>query len=126
MTEPTSSQKGTGLAPNIASLLCYICTPITGIIFILLEKEDKEVQFHAWQATTFGLGYIAVVISLEIFSAILGAIVSFIGVVVGLLVPLAGLIAFIIWIIALIKAYQGEHWKIPYIGDFAEKKVGSV
>ncbi len=116
--------KGTGLAPNIASLLCYICTPITGIIFILLERENKEVQFHAWQSTTFGLGYIAVVIALEILSAILGAIVSFIGVVVGLLVPMVGLVAFIVWIIALIKAYQGEHWKIPYLGDFAEKKAG--
>ena len=116
--------KGTGLAPNVASLLCYICTPITGIIFILLERENKEVQFHAWQSTTFGLGYIAVVIALEILSAILGAIVSFIGVVVGLLVPMVGLVAFIVWIIALIKAYQGEHWKIPYIGDFAEKKSG--
>lgn len=120
----TGNTKGTGLAPNIASLLCYVCTPITGIIFILLEKENKEVQFHAWQATIFGLGYIAVVIALEILSAILGAIVGFIGVVVGLLVPMVGLVAFIVWIIALIKAYQGERWKIPYLGDFAEKKVG--
>ena len=120
----TGNTKGTGLAPNIASLLCYVCTPITGIIFILLEKENKEVQFHAWQATIFGLGYIAVVIALEILSAILGAIVGFIGVGVGLLVPMVGLVAFIVWIIALIKAYQGEHWKIPYLGDFAEKKSG--
>lgn len=120
----TGNTKGTGLAPNIASLLCYVCTPITGIIFILLEKENKEVQFHAWQATIFGLGYIAVVIALEILSAILGAIVGFIGVVVGLLVPMVGLVAFIVWIIALIKAYQGERWKIPYLGDFAEKKAG--
>ena len=122
----TGNSKGTGLAPNIASLLCYVCTPITGIIFILLEKENKEVQFHAWQATIFGLGYIAVVIALEILSAILGAIVGFIGVVVGLLVPMVGLVAFIVWIIALIKAYQGERWKIPYLGDFAEKKAGIV
>lgn len=124
MTDVSGQQKGTGLAPNIASLLCYICTPITGIIFILLEKENKEVQFHAWQATAFGLGYIAIVVALEIVSAILGAIVSFIGVVVGLLVPMVGLIALIIWIVALVKAYQGERWKIPYLGDFAEKKAG--
>ncbi len=118
--------KGTGLAPNIASLLCYICAPISSIIFMLLERENKDVQFHAWQATIFGVGYIVVVIAVEILSAILGAIVSFLGVVVGLLVPLAGLVAFILWITCLVKAYQGERWKIPYIGDFAAKKAGIV
>jgi len=40
---------GTGLAPNIASLLCYVCAPITSIIFLLIEKENKDVQFHARQ-----------------------------------------------------------------------------
>lgn len=123
MVEKTGGQ-GTGLAPNIASLLCYICMPISSVIFMLLEKENKEVQFHAWQGTTFGVGYIVVVIAIEILSAILGAIVSFLGVVIGLLVPVVGLVAFVLWIVCLIKAYQGEHWKIPYIGDFAEKKSG--
>lgn len=121
-----SGGKGTGLAPNIASLLCYICMPITSIIFMLLEKENKDVQFHAWQGTTFGIGYIVVIIAIEILSALLGAIVSFLGVIVGLLVPIAGLVAFIVWIICLVKSYQGERWKIPYIGDFAAKKAGIV
>lgn len=116
--------KGTGLAPNIASMLCYICMPITSIVFMLMEKENKDVQFHAWQGTAFGVGYIVVIVAIEILAAILGAIVSFLGVVIGLLVPVLGLIAFILWIICLVKAYQGERWKIPYLGDFAEKKAG--
>jgi len=116
--------KGTGLAPNVASLLCYICMPITSIIFMLLEKENKDVQFHAWQATTFGVGYIVVIIAIEILSAILGAAVSFLGVIIGLLVPIVGLVAFVVWIICLVKAYQGEQWRIPYVGDFAAKKAG--
>ena len=116
--------KGSGLAPNIASVLCYICMPITSVIFLLLEKESKDVQFHAWQGITFGVGYIAVVVALEIMSAILGAIISFLGVIVGLLVPVVGLVAFILWIVCLVKAYQGERWKIPYLGDFAAKKAG--
>lgn len=120
----TGGGKGTGLAPNIASLLCYICMPITSIIFMLLDKENKDVQFHAWQGTTFGIGYIVVIIAIEILSALLGAVVSFIGVIVGLLVPVIGLVAFVVWIICLVKAYQGERWRIPYIGDFAAKKAG--
>lgn len=119
-----SGGKGTGLTPNIASMLCYICMPITSIVFMLMEKENKDVQFHAWQGTVFGVGYIVVIVAIEILAALLGAMVSFLGVVIGLLVPVLGLVAFILWIICLVKAYQGERWKIPYVGDFAEKKAG--
>ncbi|MBI1908958.1 MAG: DUF4870 domain-containing protein [Deltaproteobacteria bacterium] len=119
-----TESKGSGLAPNIASVVAYLCAPITSVIMILVEKENKEVQFHAWQGTAFGVVYIGLVIALEIVSALLGAIISFLGVLVGLLVPVAGLAAFVLWIICLVKAYQGERWKIPYIGDFAARKAG--
>jgi len=116
--------KGTGLAPNIASLLCYICMPITSIIFLLIEKDNQNVKFHAWQGTAFGVGYILVLIALEILAAILGAIASVLGIIVGFFIPIIGLVAFIVWIVCLIKAYQGERWRIPVVGDFAAKKAG--
>lgn len=115
---------GTGLAPNIASLVCYFCPPVTSIVLMLLERENKDVQFHAWQATTLGVGYFVVSIGLNIFSIIVGKIVGFLGMVIQWLVPLVGLVAFILWLVCLVKAYQGERWKIPYIGEFAEKKAG--
>src|SRR3990167_1290857 len=116
--------KGTGLAPNIASLLCYICMPITSIIFLLLEKENKDVQFHAWQGLSFGIAYIATLVALQIFAALLGALANFLGVIIGILIPIFGIIVFVLWIVAMVKAYQGERWKIPYLGDFAAKKAG--
>lgn len=115
---------GTGLAPNVASLLCYICSPITGIIFLLIEKDNNDVKFHAWQSVVFGVGYIALVIILEVLAAIMGLIASVLGIIVGFFIPLVMLAAFIIWIVCMIKAYQGERWRIPYIGDFAAKKAG--
>ena len=115
---------GSGLAPNLASLLCYICMPITSIIFLLLEKENKDVQFHAWQGLLFGVGYIVLIVALQILAAILGAIANVLGVIVGLLIPVVGLVAFVLWIICLVKSYQGERWKIPYVGDFAAQKAG--
>ncbi|HSA59815.1 MAG TPA: DUF4870 domain-containing protein [bacterium] len=124
MTQAGAGGKGTGLAPNIASMLCYICMPITSIVFMLMEKENKDVQFHAWQGTTFGVGWIVVVVALNILTMILGSIASFLGVIMSILVPVLGLAVFVLWIICLVKAYQGERWKIPYIGDFAEKKAG--
>jgi uncharacterized membrane protein len=121
---PGASAGGTGLAPNIASLLCYICMPITSIIFLIIEKENADVRFHAWQGTAFGVGYIVLIIALEILAAILGAIASVLGIIIGFFVPIIGLAAFVIWIVCLIKAYQGERWRIPVVGDFAAKKAG--
>lgn len=121
---PPAASQGTGLAPNVASLLCYICSPITGIIFLLIEKTNNDVKFHAWQSVVFGVGYIALVIILEVLAAIMGLIASVLGIIVGFFIPLVMLGAFIIWIVCMIKAYQGERWRIPYIGDFAAKKAG--
>lgn len=118
--------QGTGLAPNIASLLCYICAPITGIVFLLIEKDNKDVRFHAWQALVFGVAYIVLIILLEILAFILGMIASVLGIIVGFFIPIVMLAAFIVWIVCLVKAYQGERWKIPVIGDFSAKKAGVV
>jgi uncharacterized membrane protein len=120
----SGTQSSSGLSSNVASLLCYICMPITSIIFMLVEKEDKDVQFHAWQGTAFGVAYIVTVIALEVLSVLVGAIIGFLGIIFGLFVPLIGIVAFITWIICMVKAYQGERWKIPYIGDFAANKAG--
>ncbi len=115
---------GTGLTPNIAALLCYICGPITGIIFLLIEKENKDVKFHAWQSVSFGVAYIVLLIALEIVAAIMGMIASVLGIMIGFLVPILMLAAFILWIVCMVKAYQGERWRIPLIGDFAAKRAG--
>jgi uncharacterized membrane protein len=123
-TPPSGGAQGTVLAPNIASLLCYICMPITSIIFLIIEKENQDVRFHAWQGTAFGVGYIVLIIALELLAAILGAIASVLGIIVGFFVPIVGLAAFVVWIVCLIKAYQGERWRIPVVGDFAAKKAG--
>lgn len=122
--QPSGGSQDTGLAPNIASLLSYICLPVTSIIFLIIEKENADVRFHAWQGTVFGIGYFVLLIVLEILAAILGAIASILGIILGFFVPIIGLAAFVIWIVCLIKAYQGERWKIPFIGDFAAKKAG--
>ena len=120
----TGGTKGTGLAPNIASLLCYICMPITSIIFLVIEKDNADVKFHAWQGTIFGVAYIIVLIGLQVVAAILGAIIGVLGAIVGILIPIVAIAAFILWIICMVKAYQGERWRIPYLGDMAAKKAG--
>ena len=101
-----------GMKPNLAALLSYLAGILTGIIFYLLEKENKFVRFHAMQSIlTFG------------FFFALNIVLGFIPVVGWSLMPLAGIVQLILWIILMVKAYQGEHFKLPIVGDIAEKNA---
>ncbi|MBI4224625.1 MAG: hypothetical protein HY609_06785 [Deltaproteobacteria bacterium] len=116
---------GTGLAPNVASLLCYICAPITSVVFLLIEKENKDVKFHAWQGTLYGAAVIALNIVLQLLGFLLGHMIDFLGaVILSFLLPLLWIGVFILWVVLLVKAYQGERWKIPVLGDIAAQKAG--
>ncbi len=106
----------TSLEPNVAGLLCYLAGWITGLIFILIEKENKFVRFHAMQSiVTFG-GFTVLWIAFSIL-----AWIPLIGILFWILEIIAGILAFVLWIVLMIKAYQGERFKLPVAGDFAEK-----
>ena len=103
----------TGLTENVAGLLCYVLGWISGIAFILLEKENKFVRFHAIQSIiVFGVLTIAMIIL---------SWIPVIGFVLGWIIWVIGLI---LWIVLMVKAYQGTRYKLPWSGDFAEKRVG--
>jgi uncharacterized membrane protein len=100
----------TGMQPNLAALLSYVVGIITGVIFYLIEKENKFVRFHAMQSIlTFG-GFL-----------VLNVILAFIPVIGWSLMPILGILQLIVWIILMVKAYQGETFKLPIVGDIAEK-----
>jgi uncharacterized membrane protein len=101
----------TGLQENIAGLLCYVLVWITGIIFLIIEKDNKTVRFHAWQS-------IFVFLPLSI----LGWIFGWIHVIGGVISWLIGVVGFILWIVLMYKAYKGEMYKIPWAGAMAEKQ----
>lgn len=126
---PPVGGEGTGLAPNIASLLCYLigapfCLPLTGIVFLVIEKQNADVRFHAWQSVSFGAFYAVLMMALWFFSLMMGTVASVLEYLVKIFWPLLFLAALILWIICLVKAYQGERWRIPVIGDFAAKQAG--
>ena len=104
--KPTMS----GLDENIAGLLCYLFSIIGGIVFLIIEKENKFIRFHAMQAIfTF-----IVVVGLSLVLNI----IPLIGFIVSLLMtPLI----FILSIFLMYQAYQGKMYKLPYIGDLAEQ-----
>ena len=103
----------TSLEPNVAGLLCYLGLWITGLIFILIEKENKFVRFHAMQSVvTFGAITVLWVV-LQVLAAMFWPF-YFLGVPFWIL-------SVVLWIVLMVKAYQGERFKLPVAGDFAEK-----
>lgn len=106
------AKTSTGLDENVAGLLCYVLGWITGLIFFLVEKNNKFVRFHALQSIiVFGVLFLA------------GLIISWIPFIGGVIGMLISVLAFVLWIILMIKAYQGEKFKLPWAGDLAEKNA---
>jgi uncharacterized membrane protein len=102
----------TGINPTVAGLLCYLLGFITGIIFLILEKENRFVRFHAMQS-----------IFTSVFFFILNGVLHFIPFIGWVLIPIVGIVAFILWILLMVKAYKGEYYKLPVVGDMAEQKL---
>lgn len=117
---PPAQASSSGLEPNVAGALSYLFTFVTGIVFLLIEKEDKFVRFHAVQAIGLGVAWFAAWIIVAIVGIVLGGIIS------GLLWFLIMLTGFVIWLFMMFKAYQGQMVKLPIIGDIAEKESNKL
>lgn len=112
MAEKTGKKTSLGLDENIEALLCYVLMALSGFIFLLVEKDSKFVKFHALQSL-FTFLFIHVAMFVLMFIPVLGWLVS----------SLLGIISVVLWILGMIKAYQGEKFKFPIVGDLAEKQV---
>lgn len=100
---------------NLMAALTYLLGFITGIAFLMIEKDNSYVRFHAMQSTiTFG----------GIF--LLGIVLGFIPIIGLILGGLIGPVSLILWIVLMYKAYSGERFKLPYIGEMAEKQINKV
>lgn len=125
---------GSGLDPKVAAALSYIW--IVGVVFFFIEKENKFVRFHALQSIIFGISNSVIMTVL----AVLAGILTFVGfgasaAIGGGIGMIASLLVWIIWLLfwlvalalliglifAAIKAYQGQKFKLPIIGNLAEK-----
>ena len=117
----------TGMADNVAGMLAYI-TIIPAIIFLVMEPYNRNrfVRFHAWQ----NIFLHAAAIVLWIVLMVLTVAASVVPIVGHLIVMLLGLVVwvgfFVIWIVLLIKANQGQMYKLPFIGDLAEKQANAM
>jgi uncharacterized membrane protein len=118
---PVASSTG-AMADNVAGMLAYV-TIIPAIIFLVMEPYNKNrfIRFHSFQCLFFAVALIVLNIGLSVL-----AVVPFMAIITIPLHLLIGLGALILWIILLMKANQGQMYKLPMIGDIAEKQANAI
>jgi uncharacterized membrane protein len=114
VTPPVAPGKSTtGLDQNLAAALAYLGGAVTGVLFLVIEKDSRFVRFHAMQSTIT-------------FLAILVLHIVFIGTpIIGWLLYIPFLVCILVlWLFLMFKALNGQLYKVPYIGDLAERQLG--
>ena len=104
----------TKLEPNIAAALSYLIPPLTGILFLVVEKEDKFVRFHAFQSILFGVAsYLIYFITVSLMAFIIGFVLT----------PLVSVALFVLYAMLMWKAYNNETYELPVLGKMAKEQV---
>ena len=104
---------------NLVAALSYFLGFITGVVILLVEKDDIFIRFHAMQSTlVFGAIFVADII----LGAVIGA-VPILNLINSLFNTLVFIVALIVWIVSMLKAFQGQMFKWPVVGNFAERQI---
>lgn len=107
----TVSAVAFGLPVNTAAALCYAFGWISGLVFLLAEKQNAKVRFHAMQALLFFGGL---------------TVLSFVPIIGWLLSPFVMIVGFIVWLMSIYKAYNGEDFELPVVGKMAKKQLAKM
>ena len=100
---------------KLMAALAWLFAPVSSLIFILVDayKKDKFIQFYAWESLAYSIA--SFVISMVVNTLTLGFGVC-----------LTGPVMLVLWLLGAYKAFQGETWKLPYIGDWAEEQANKT
>lgn len=107
-----SGKSSTGLDDNVAGALCYLLGFLTGILFLVIEKDSEFVRFHAMQSTITFVG-------LFVLSFALG-LVPLVNILAAFALPIVSLV---VWVLAMLRAFRGERYKLPIAGDLTEQQL---
>ena len=118
-----SGPTSTGLPPNVAGALAYVLGPITGILFYVLEKDNRFIRFHAAQSIAVSV----LMIILSIVLGILGSVLAFIpliGWIIAMLLSFGlSIVSLVLWLFLMWQAYKGLEWEAPIAGTFARRML---
>jgi uncharacterized membrane protein len=110
---PVPGGTSTGLEPRLAAVLCYSLLFVSGVALLVLEKENRFVRFHALQSTlAFGALFVVYVVA---------GLVPLLGPALAFLLSALGVV---LWLHLMYRAWQGQWYKLPWVGDVAEEQLG--
>ncbi|MEF8818339.1 MAG: hypothetical protein V5A31_04900 [Haloferacaceae archaeon] len=120
----------TGLDSNLAGALTYLLGFVTGLVFLVVEREDASVRWHAAQSTAVFGGLLALNVGLTVVGVVFGlALDGVLGGLVGLVLSLVGLAlglaSLVAWVGLMVTAYQGRTVRVPVFAGVADRIVGS-
>jgi uncharacterized membrane protein len=116
---PETATVTTGLTDNLAGALAYVTIlPAIGFLLLVPYNKNRFVRFHSFQCIFLNIAWIVLWLALSVVRS-----VPLIGWAGFLLLPLIG---FILWLVLIFKAYQGQTFKLPVIGDLAEKYANNA
>ena len=121
-TAARTTLSSTGLSPHTASVLCYAAAWLSALIFLALERDSRLVRFHALQAT-FALGGLCLIAAgcgvLTVLSAFYSTVAFKFFAVAS---EVAWVATVVVWVIAVVCVARNEHWRMPLIARFAERR----
>ncbi|MEI6267197.1 MAG: DUF4870 domain-containing protein [bacterium] len=100
-------------------MLAYMFGWVSGLILYLIEKDDKKVRFAAMQSIVLSVALMVGYWAIWMVIAMLAFITFGFSFLLAFIFPVLGLGAFILWIMLMVKAYQGEEWELPIVGKIA-------
>jgi len=115
-----------GLNENIVAALSYIAGPFSGIIVLILERENKFVRFHALQSTLWFLFLMIAGWMLDLIQRVLGSIPLLgwgLGLIIGMVLWAGGILYIVSKLFLMFKAFQNAVFKMPIIGDVVWNQV---
>ena len=118
-----STSTTTGVEPSVAAVLSYSLGVVTGVLFLVLEKENRYVRFHAAQSIVLTMMLVVVGVGVSMASQLLVYLPFFGRLGVFLLTTGLALVTFVLWLALMWRALQGENWEFPVAGELAKKMV---
>lgn len=110
------SETKLGVSENIAGLLAYLFGLLSGIIILVIEKDNQFARFHAAQSTVLSVAIIVLSVVVSIV-----ALIPILGWIIALLSLLVYLGVFVLWLFLMYKAFSGELYRLPMLADYADQ-----
>jgi len=111
-----------GLPENLAAVLSYLFGAFSGVVVLILERENKFVRFHALQSTLWFL-FLYVVIAIANFITNIPLLGTILGLALNPLVVILWIVMIISGLFLMLKAYEGTTYKLPFIGEVVSRQI---